>query len=820
MSNPSTVEVDRGNAENHLTETPTVVICEGDGGIRKGKALLRLAKREGVADRLCMVAINTRTNVFDELSEDVKTIALKTPEERHQRHDKQHRPYLHLSDQISGMAAAERMRRIGRYHIDNPEKIGRYEDRLRGAIEEFVTDFKNDASIDGPNVVNVFQFVAAGGGSGSGIMPFITGMIDTLTAELGRKHGVGFEHWAIVSLASVENFHAKGTRPDVNWRYPANSLALLDELRAITGYDESNFPLRIPILSARDTADIQRSAYTIESNPFSGVFFLRYNEDAGESRRYRKGVNQAAARAVLEWMRKDQDTFDGLENESNDLDYTFYELRAATFQTPTHGVNALLDAQEAHEEATETLETLRSKREELDIALEQLRLACEANSVIQNETLVPASEASGEDERPTQEVLVTAFARAKEIASNIDPQAARLDQIEAELSEHQQRRSFSFHDRVDGELVQRAIFMAAVGAVVNQALTTHRFTAMIREFVEEREETITEFDATFDPSATPKQQFIQTIEPLLSQQVERLNSKLDDLGLTGRVTNRQQFLEWKDQRDRTKSQLETMRDAQGGFEHLTQLAESIAEERGDAVKALEQEIEGIESMKDSVENEISQTKQELSAAEDRIERHEEIVLDSPLGQQVTLPVADGAQLSSDHFDDDPDISTLIDLGVLDHGTVVEYLRKMLRDPDDGPLGQTLETRGMERTPPRGRAVVFCSEATEDLVWQDAPNGLPPKTIADEEFADEPTSVICNDDHQLALMAVYGRLTLDNFDHGTIRESLFREQPTLWGEEIALEDCYAYPELLPPGHPASMHGRVDDMVPPKGGEADD
>jgi hypothetical protein len=817
MSEQSTVEVDRSNGDDHLTETPTVVICEGDGGIRKGKALLRLAEREGVADRLCVIAINTRTNVFDELSEAVKTIALKTPEERHQRHDKQHRPYLHLNDHISGMAAAERRRRIGRYYIDNPEKIGRYEDRVRGAIEEFVTGFKDDASIDGPNVVNVFQFVAAGGGSGSGIMPFMTGMIDALTTELGRKHGVGFEHWAIVSLASIEDFHAEGARPDVNWRYPANSLALLDELRAITGYDEPSYPLRIPIMSAQDTADIQRSAYTVESNPFSGVFLLRYNEDAGESRRYREGVNQAAARATLEWMRKDQGAFDGLENESNALDHTFYELRAATFRTPTEGVTALLDAKRDHEAAAETLATLRDERRELEAALGQVRLACDAKSTIQN---TPDSDASAEQERPEQEVLATAVDRAGEIAGNIDPRAARLDQIEAELDDHQQRRSFSFHGRVDGELVQRAIFMAAVEAVVNEALTTHQFTAMIREFAEEREEAITEFDAAFDPSATPKQQFVRTIEPLLSQQVETLNAKLDDLGLAGRVTERQQYLELKQQRDRAKSRLETMRDALGGFEHLTQLAESVAEERADAVEALERQIERLESEKARVENEISRAEQELSAAEDRIERHEEVVLDSPLGQQVTLPVADGAQLSSDHFDDDPDIATLIDRGVLDRETVVEYLRTTLRDPNDGPLGQTLETRGTDRTPPRGRAVVFCGKSTEELVWRDAPNGLPPRTVANEEFADDPASVICADDHQIALLAVYGRLTLDDFDHGRIRESLFRGQPTLWGEEIDLEDCYAYPELLPPDHPASMHQQVEDMVPPKGGEAND
>lgn len=818
MSEPNTVEVDSRTADDHLTETPTVVICEGDGGIRKGKALLQLAKREGIADRLCMVAINTRTNVFDDLSEEVKTIALKMPEERHHRHDKQHRPYLHLNDHVSGMAASERMRRIGRYHVDNPEKIGRYEDRLRGAIEEFVTGFKNDASIDGPNVVNVFQFVAAGGGSGSGIMPFMTGMIDTLTSELGRKHGVGFEHWGLVSLASVEDFHANGTRPDVNWRYPANSLALLDELRAITGYDEPSYPLRIPIMSAEDTADIQRSAYTIESNPFSGVFLLRYNEDAGESRRYREGVNQAAARAVLEWMRKD--SAEGLENESNDLDHTFYELRAVTFQTPTDGVSDLLAAQRDHEEATETLAELQRTRDELETALEQLRLASEAKAVLRNETLVATDDAAAEDERATQEVLVTAFERAREIASNIDPQATRLDQIDAQLEEHQQRRSFSFHDRVDGDVVQRAIFMAAVEVAVNAALGTHRFTAISNEFVEEREETITAFDAGFDPSATPKQQFSQTIEPLLSQQIETLNTKLDDLGLTGRVTNRQQYLELKEQRDRTKSQLETMREALGGFDHLTQLAENVAEERRAAVSALEGQITSLENATERVENEIRRTEQERAAAKDRRSRHEATVLDSPLGQHVTLPVADGAQLSSDHFDDDPDISTLVELGVLDRETVVEYLRRTLRDPDDGPLGQTLETRGTGRMPPRGKAVVFCGRATEELVWQNAPSGQAPKTVANEEFADEPASVVCTDDHQLALLAVYGRLTLDNFDHGALRESLFRGQPTLWGEEIDLEDCYAYPELLPPSHPASMHQRVDDMVPSAGGEAND
>jgi predicted nucleic acid-binding Zn-ribbon protein len=812
MSETNAVTMPENSAEKTLTETPTVLVCAGDAGIEMGKAVRSLAKQENVVERVQLIAINSGQGKFQGLDDDVETVGLRTPERRFHEHDEAQRHYLKPSHTSGGANGSIRQRPLGRYHFDNPERIGSYHDQLRRTIVEFVERFQNDPDIEGPEGVNVFQLVGAGGGTGSGIMPLVTGLLDNVLAELEEDLHPGFEHWAACSLATTSDFNGGGEAPDIHWRYPANSLALLDELRAITGYDDIEYPIRIPLLASKDRANNRRSAYVIDENPFSGVFLFRFNQDEVEDGAYRDGIGRTTARLVLEWMRKGQDQFAGLENEADALTHTFFEVRGASFEFPTDSIKHLLAAKRRYRSAQKTLADLDAELNELSTSIQQLDGALRAAK------LVPDGEDDDDDE--LLDVMETAVERATQVAGNIDPKAARLDVIKEELDELQDRRTYSFHDRIDGDRVQRAIFMAAVLEETNSTLRTHRFDTLLNEFIEQNQETLEEFDASFDPTGDTKKQFLQTVEPMLETNIQQLSAKIDKMGLISRVTDRQTYVSVKQKLDEHRSRLRNLRRALEERDHLVQLANTIEDEYETTTATLADQRSSFAARKAETESERETTAQRAEAAADDVDRHKETIQDAPLGRFVTLPVAAGAELQADHFADDPGITSLIRDGILDREAAVSRLQDTLTDHEDSVLGASLETRGKSRPPSQGRPVVFCTEETKDLLWTDAPAGNPPESIATDEFGKEPETVLCEDDHSVGLLAVYGGLSLENFDHQSLRDSLFQGRATLWGEPIDLKDCYAYPEILPKNHPLSMRSRIENATLSQWGEGDE
>ncbi|QLC35123.1 hypothetical protein EFA46_012770 (plasmid) [Halarchaeum sp. CBA1220] len=826
MPDTTTVSVPDDDDESILTETPTVLVCGGDGGIEMGNAVLDLAEREGIAERVRMVAINSGTEKFSDLDDDIETVTLKTPDRRFHDHDKRNRHYLRDDITIDGGDGAGRDPCLGRYYFDNPEDVGSHEDKIRRAISEFVERFESDPDVSGPSAVNVFHLVGAGGGTGSGIAPLVTGLLHEVLKDLDEEVHPGFEHWAVCSLASTENFDGGGDAPDVHWRYPANSLALLDELRAITDYDgETEYPLRIPLLASRDQANNRRSAYTITENPFSGVFLLRYDQDRSDDAEYREGVDRTAARVVVEWMRKGkgQPQFVDVENEAKALEHTFYEVRGADFEVPVDEIEELLENKRDYQAHDETVEELSAEIEALDAARAQLDAAIDADDHLRGEgDLVAegAENADGDDVTAVPEAMLTEFERARQIAGNIDPHATRLDGIETELGEHQNRRTHTFHDRVDADRIQRAVFMAAMYRETAAELRSHRFRALVDQYVERRGDEIEAFDPAFDETDGAKTQFVQTIEPMLEDQIASLSSELDDLGMSARITDRATYTNCKEDLERTRENLQRLREALEERDRLASLAEDIAAERDDVIETLEARRAALDDARETAVSDRKTATQRRDAAKARMEEQIEAVREAPLGRFVTLPVASGVELDGERVAEDAGITALIDDGVMESERVATLLRETLDNHDDGVLGARLETRNESRTPSRDHPVVFCTQAVRERIWQDGAAGNAPKTVAEDEFDKQPRAVVCNDEQRIGLLAYHGGLALDDFDHGALRASLERGQPTLWGAPIPLAECYAYPELLPASHPVSMRSQVENATLPEWGEDDD
>lgn len=820
MTETNTISLPENGGEQVLTEEPTVLVCAGEGGIEMGKEVRRLAAREGVADRVKTIAINTGSGKFTGLGSEVAKINLKTPDRRFHEHDKAVRHYLNPDLTIEGGLGSTRDRAIGRYHFDNPEYVtDKIESTLRTTITEFVERFENDPDVNGVDAVNVFQLVGAGGGTGSGITPLLTGCLDELLDELNDEVHPGFEQWLITSLASEARSDS-----NVKWHYVGNSLALLDELRVLTGYDDISYPIRIPVYSANDGANDVPSTYEIDDNPFSGVFLLRYDQDKADDDDYRAGATRTAARTVLDWMRKGERGAPDIENEVNDLDNTFYEIRGATFKTPAEYVEELLNANEELEAARKREAERTGELADLRAAIETLNVVLDARNVVGKELVSPGTNAE-EGQRCAPSNIRTAFDRARQIAGNISPSNVRMEDVEAKRRDYSERLSQSFHDRLDDESVEQAVFMAAMLERAESALNDHRFNAVITEFVTANEDEITEFDPAFDPGTNPKEQYLQTVKPLLNERIDDFATEVDSFGLTDRISDRESYKRATQKLENTKATLRNMQGALSERDRLAKLVNDLESELENLLADLEDEYEQLDARHAKVMSERTRASQERKAAAETVDRVLRKLQEGPLGRFVSIPVAGGAELTPDlleaeNGDRTPGIAELIDDGIVDRSDVVDRIRQTLRDHEETVIGPALETRGTERTHVRGSIRVFCTEQLAELVWEDSPNGTTPSSLADNEFPDGGSVVRSEDPHRIGLLAVYGGLDLDNFDHGALRESLSRGRPEWNGESVPLEDCYAYPEILPPEHPMSMQSRVDQIDVETLGDFDD
>jgi len=524
-------------------------------------------------------------------------------------------------------------------------------------------------------------------------------------------------------------------------------------------------------------------------------------------------------------MRKGERGVPDIENEVNDLDHTFYEVCGATFETPAEYVEELLDANEDLKAATERETEHVAEQADLRAAIEAVNVVLDARSVVGETELVSPSTEPEEGQRCAPAEIRTAFDRAQQIASNISPSNVRMEDVEAKRRDYSERLGQPFHDRLDDETVEQAVFMAAMLDRAESALADHRFNAVITEYTTSNEDEITEFDPAFDPGADPKAQYLQTIKPLLNDRIDEFAAEVDSFGLTDRISDRESYKRATRKLENAKGTLRAMQGALKERDRLAQLVEDLESTLEGALADLEAEHERLEARHAEVLSERTRASQEREAAADTVDRVLRKLQDGPLGRFVSIPVAGGTELTPELFEDEdegatPGIAELIDNGVVDRGDVVDRIRQTLRDHEETVIGPALETRGAERTHVRGSVRVFCTDRLEELVWEESPSGTAPSSLADNEFPGGGSVVRSEDPHRIGMLAVYGGLDLDNFDHGALRDSLFHGRPEWNGEPVPLEDCYAYPELLPSEHPMSMQSQVNQIDVEAWGDLDD
>lgn len=787
-----------------LGTTPTVVIALGDSGIRDARKIHEKAEAEGVADQLLVIWINSRSEFPENTAPGVKTFRLKKPDKQHIQRDQSARSYVSSEREIKETMGAKRWREIARYYIDTPENISRLEDFLRTRIERFITGFLQDNSINGPDGANIILTAGAGGGTGSGALPLVTAMADTVTDEMstgGELSSVNFHLWGIVSVATVHNTKSRGPVPDVKPRYLSNSATLLSELRAMAGEGDPSFPLEIPLVAAEEGANIRRDSYTIDDNPFDGVYLIRYVQDEiDDVDAYRRQINHTAATVAFRWMRQDFENA-AVENAADDLDDTFFEVRAITFQAPTDTLTKLFETEERLEAFDDELADLRAERERLTEGATQigaLQSLMDQGPLSGNEdgldlgidtSIEVELEADGGIPEPTRRTRNLAL----KTANSIDPSQASRDLIEDRIQTLQIQLADRFHEEVPAEAL---ISVVGVRTVLTQLVETrdaHAFPEQVRDFVDSNIDALEEFNGAFDESAPAQVQYTEIVRPFLKN---RLSSLRTEFNQTTPILDHSKRSQLSARIESVEQQLERLDRLHSEHSRLMETIEECQKLLQTKRERLVSKLTGLQERFEDLENRIDGLLEQQQAAQMRREQLRSELLTPSMGRMVTLPVIDPNRIDPALFDESPDLSTLIKEGIIDSEQAASAINTALRTEEgNAPLDDTLMTESGARSPVKGRPIVFGADETIELLWAEGEASDKVTDVVTSEFHFDHKRISERTDDALTILVEYGNLHFENFLHPVGAEQVAAGQMSLVGLDIDLAASVAYPELL-------------------------
>lgn len=785
-----------------LQTTPTIVIALGDSGIRDAEEIYEKAKAEGVEDRLLVIWINSRSEFPDHAVDGIKTFRLEKPDKQHIRTDINTRPYVDNDRKIRDLMGAKRNRDVARYYVDSPENISTLERFLRTRIKRFLTEFTGDPSINGPDGANVILTAGAGGGTGSGAAPLIAAMVDTITNELsaqGPLSTVNFHQWAIVSVATVQNTVSNGPVPDIKSKYLANTAALLSELRAMANAGSANRDIEIPLVSTNEGANLRRDSYSIDDNPFSGVYLMEYIQNSDkDTDSYRAGINETAAAVAFRWMRQDLDG-DAVENAEDDLNHTFYEVRAVTFNAPTDTINELFDKRKQLDRTTARIQSLKETRSGLNRALQQVNelqsLSDDDSAHVDDDWLSDLSSDGDEVQADGGESPVARRARdlALKTATNLSPGQVSTELIGDRVETIQVQVAEEFHDAVPSESLLAVITQQAVVDHLAKRLESHSFPDEITAYVDDHADELEEFNEALDRSAPPLVQFTEVVRPYLKQRHQAKQAELDQTTILVDYSTRSDLKADIDEIERTLSELTQLASeftrTQNTLEEMREQLERQRTELGDEMADLTSKLERIDASLSTAR------KQRDTIQSDRDDLRDQL-MNPRMDRTVTLPVTDPNHIDPELFSDSPGLSQLWNQGVIDQTEAANHINSALRaEEGDAPLNDRLMTQAGSRSPAQGRPIVFADEDTMRDVWHSAEGDDKVTDMASSEYELDTKLISQQADDEFTILVEYGNIHFENFLHPIGVEAVQAGIHEVVGTEIDVEDSAAYPELL-------------------------
>lgn len=181
-----------------------------------------------------------------------------------------------------------RQRPVGRYLLTHEDTLARTCETLAGALE-----WEPVASDEGqePYTHQVWLLAGLGGGTGSGILPLLTGLVNEIVPPETRLFCLG-------SLPMSEAFHGVSMYPGDGPSVYLNAYAALRECRALFNTDGTDpYPIEFD-LTATDCEQLPETL-VVEETPIDAFGLLGASEVDMTEPEYREQINAIAADAVV-----------------------------------------------------------------------------------------------------------------------------------------------------------------------------------------------------------------------------------------------------------------------------------------------------------------------------------------------------------------------------------------------------------------------------------------------------------------------------------------------------------------------------------------
>lgn len=779
--------------------TPTLIVGLGDAGMRDSVQMLEKAKAENIAGAVEMVGINTRAD-FPDVGDRFTRLQLSRPESQYIASDLRKRPYISEDQQVNQMAGSRRNPEVARYLADTPDNIVKVEQKFKTTIHSFIKPFvrNTDHNVD---AVNIIITLGAGGGSGNGLFPLVTGMIHRAIINFSESDGplstVNFHVFPVFGVSTIRNTSSEGKIPDVEPKYLENTAGLLKQAATLAGRGPFDFPLEIPLISA-DEANIQHDSYKIERNPFEAIYTIAVVENGvADVERYRSFINRTAAAIFYRWAQQDSETR-AVENAVDDLNNVFYEVRGAEFRAPT-------DRIEEYFETCDRIDRIREQRDEAEETVDRIGAALEEiRSAIDAAHSESGVEISG-DQEGTDELIEISIQsdggivmpidqiheQAIETATGMDFAQATDETIDNRVDTMVAQHGDQLHESLSDTRIIGLIFYRAVFDRLADEMEGHGFPAAIRRFVDEHHEALAEYDPAFQESAPVDVLYCQVIKPFLQEQLDDLEAQYAETTL---LLNRSKRVQLRSKISATERTLDRLGRLASEYARLTSTREAIQERIAEIRSEIEETVIKLRASRSETMERLERLEDRLSVKRNDRENLRDELMSATVGRSTTLPITDPDKLDRETIGEDPGLEDLLG-DVIDRERAISTIVNTLKTSNGSPLTDRLETAGEIRNQLSDRPIVIAGESELDSLWLDAEANEQVTDVAAQEFDNEPELITHQEDDRMVILVEYGGLSLKNVPHPATKEEIENGPTEVAGIEVDTRNGIAYPSLV-------------------------
>jgi cell division protein FtsB len=584
--------------------TPTFVIGIGEAGTRMTAAVRDVVEAEGLGEEFGFFAIDTENDALAEEMPPNRRYHLPKPDVDW---DDAVEDYDYLNDHLDkgGLEGTKRQRPLGRFYLDDTNNAAKLIDKLQPVIEDFADGRSGDAYIW---IIN-----SLGGGSGSGLFPLVTGLLqEHLVPDISsskRGADIHFEFMGIGAIPYINDLqnNAEGVKGDT--KYAANAYTALRELRAMQGHDgrsEVSIQVKNPPISLPNLGDI-----TLKTPLFKRYFLLSQQEDVMDTEK----LNRLTGNLVLRFANSpiSRENVPDANLFSTDLDDAgnFYTFDGGEIRVPVEEIVELTEYQRTIAENEETIEDLETEISTLDDETDYLEDVLngrkpDSSSKVVNQISQLVGNYSlddfGEDDDYESE---TVRWHVKNRLLDVYPKREQLSRVDAA-----DVLTYRYYVALEKQLRQDRNTHAFVNRVERQ------WTEILSYFSEDQlRDKFAGYESLDD--ASPMQKWRVVVKPHLIEVKDKLERQDDDdggmfgIGFGGIVDS---FLGNDDDETTAEEVKEKLRAIQGlsnQYETVTSVHERIRGDRSrmrqelrNQKSALEDEHENLKDRRDALQDEI------------------------------------------------------------------------------------------------------------------------------------------------------------------------------------------------------------------------